>query len=88
MRISLAIIISLLTSIIGVIFSKSYIWIPFSFLIASIIELPTRRWVASERLGSWTSVSMIVKFLFALIGFYTLIGQLICIGILFWWFIL
>jgi len=86
-RISLAIIISLLTSIIGLIFSKSNIWIPFSFLIASVIELTTRRWVVSERLGSWANISIMLKFLFALIGFYALIGQLICIGILFWWFI-
>ncbi len=87
MRIRLAIIISLLTSIIGVIFSKSYILIPFSFLIASIIELPTRRWVASERLGRWTSASMIVKFLFALIGFYALIGQIVCVIFIIWWFV-
>lgn len=87
MKISLAIIISLLTVAIGVAFGKPYLWIPISFLIASIIELSTRRWVASEELGRWMSFSAIIKFLLATIGFYALIGQIVCIGLIIWWFI-
>lgn len=87
MKISLAIIISLVTVILGLTFGKSNIWIPISFLLASIIELPTRKWVNSDRLGSMRNLSFIIKGLLTLVGFYALIGQIICVGIIIWWFI-
>jgi hypothetical protein len=87
MKISLAIIISSITVIIGLIFSKTNVWIPFSFLLASVIELSTRKWITSERLGAWKNFSVALKSLLSVVGFYALIGQIICIGIIIWWFI-
>lgn len=87
MKISLAIIISSLTVIIGLFFGKPVVWFPLSFFVASLIELSTRRWVSSEDLGSWTNFSVIIKFILGLVGFYALAGQVICVGIIIWWFI-
>lgn len=86
MRITVAIIISLLTVIIGLALAKPYTLVPVSFLIASIIEILTRRWVASRRLGSWTNLSFTLKLIFMLIGFYALIGQIVCVVFIIWWF--
>jgi len=88
MKLNTALIISALTLILGLVFSKSYIILPLSIMIASIIDLFTRQWVASNRLGSMANTSVILKGLFALIGFYAMIGQLICIWLLVKWFIL
>lgn len=87
MKISLAIIISSLTVLIGLFFGKPFILIPLSFFVASLIELLTRRWVSSQELGSWTNFSVILKFILASVGFYALVGQVICIGLIIWWFV-
>ena len=86
MRFTLAIIISLLTVIIGLVFGKSYILIPLSFFIASIIEILTRRWVVSDRFGRGIYFSVALKLIFMLIGFYAFIGQLVCVIFIIWWF--
>ena len=87
MKNSLAIAISLVTVIVGLIFGKPSIWLPISFLVASIIELPTRAWVNSDKLGSMRNLSFMTKTLFAYVGMYASIGQVICAVILFKWFI-
>lgn len=87
MKINLAIIISLLILLTGFFFDQPYLWIPLSVLSAGIIDLFTRQWVASDKLGSARNLSVIVKFIFALIGFYAMIGQIVCIGLVLWWFI-
>lgn len=85
MKISLAIVISLITVVVGLIWEKSIV-LPLSFLLASIVELPTRKWVNSDRLGSMRNSSFIIKSLLTLIGFYALIGQFICVIIIIRWF--
>lgn len=87
MKISLAIIISAITVLLGFIFGKPYLWLPVSILLASIIELPTRNWVNSNKLGNMRNLSMAIKAILASIGLYATAGQIICIGIIFWWFI-
>ena len=87
MKINSAIIITIVTFIVGFISHQQYLWIPISVLIACLIDLYTRQWVMSDRLGSARNLSALIKFLFAVIGFYAMIGQIICIGLIFWWFI-
>ncbi len=87
MKINLSIIISAIVLIVGLIFNQLYLWIPITILVAGFIDLFTRGWVFSDRLGSSRNISIILKFLFSLIGFYALIGQVICISLIVWWFI-
>ncbi len=86
MKINLAIIISVLVLLVGFFTDQSYLWIPVTVLIAGIINLFTRQWVSSDELGSAQSFSVILKFMLALIGFYAMIGQVVCIGLLIRWF--
>jgi len=86
MKINLAIIISVLVLSLGFFTDQPYLWIPISVLIAGIIDLLTRQWVSSDRLGSAQTFSAILKLLFSLIGFYAMVGQFVCIGLAIWWF--
>jgi hypothetical protein len=87
MKINLAIIISVLVLLFGFITDKPYLWIPISVFIAGIIDLFTRQWVSSNRLGSAKTFSVIIKLLFVLIGFYAMLGQVACIVLLIWWLV-
>jgi hypothetical protein len=86
MKINLAVIISVLVLLSGFFADKPYLWIPMSVLIAGVIDLFTRQWVSSDKLGSSQSLSSILKLLLSLIGFYAMIGQVACIVLLIWWF--
>jgi len=87
MKFNTAIIISFITLLLGFFFEQPYLWIPLSVLVAGIIDLFTRQWVMSDRVGQMQKLSMTLKSLFALIGFYAMIGQMVCIGLIIWWFI-
>jgi len=87
MRLNTAIVISLITLLLGFFFEKVYLWVPLSVLIAGIIDLFTRQWVMSDRVGQMQRLSVTLKSLFALTGFYAMIGQVACIGLIIWWFI-
>lgn len=87
MKINSAIIIAFVTFLVGFLFGQQYLWIPLSVLIAGFIDLYTRQWVISDRLGSARNLSALTKSLFAVIGFYAMLGQMVCIGLIFWWFI-
>lgn len=62
-------------------------WIPLSVLGAGIVDLFTRQWVMSDRVGQMQKLSMTLKSMFALVGFYAMIGQVVCVGLIIWWFI-
>ena len=87
MKINSAILISFFVLLIGFSFDQSYLWIPFSVLVAGITDLLTRRWVTSDQFGSTRHLSALLKLFFALIGFYAMLGQAICIGLILWWLI-
>jgi len=87
MKLNTAIVISLLTLLLGVFFDQSYLWIPLSTLIAGSIDLFTRQWVMSDRVGEMQKFSMSLKSFFALVGFYAILGQIVCVGLIIWWFI-
>lgn len=88
MKINSAILISFPTLLLGFLFSQPYLWIPLSVLIAGVIDLFARKWVISNRLGSAKNISALLKLFFTLMGFYAMIGQLVCIGLITWWLIL
>lgn len=87
MRITSGVIIAFVTLFLGLIFKQPYLWLPLSIFIASVIDLFTRRWVASNEIGTWMYFSVILKFLFAMLSFYATVGQVICMGLIFWWFV-
>lgn len=87
MKINLPTIISGIVLAFGFFTDQPYLWIPLTIFIAGIIDMLTRRWVDSERLGSAQVSSTILKFVFALIGFYAMLGQIACIGLVIWWFV-
>ncbi|MDP2593415.1 MAG: hypothetical protein Q8P52_02065 [bacterium] len=76
-----------ITLLLGFFFKQLFLWIPLSVLIAGFIDLFTRQWVMSDRVGEMQRFSMTLKSAFALIGFYAMIGQVICVGLIIWWFI-
>lgn len=86
MKITTSIIISAVTLLVGYFFDQTYLWLPLTVLVAGIVEGRTRQWVASNRLGSSTTVSVLLKFVFAVIGLYAMIGQVACIGLIIIWF--
>lgn len=86
MKINTSTIIALTVLLIGTVTTQPLLWIPLSVLIASLIDLFTRNWVVSNRLGSAVTFSIFLKFIFSLIGFYALIGQFVSLGLLAWWF--
>lgn len=87
MRINIAIVISGITLMLGAILNKSYLWIPLSVLVAGLIDLFTRRWVVSDRLGSAVNISMFLKSFCSLAVLYAMVGEVICVGLIIWWFI-
>jgi hypothetical protein len=87
MKINLPTIISGLVLALGFFTEQPYLWIPLTVFIAGIIDMLTRQWVNSNRLGSAQAFSTIMKFVFALIGFYAMLGQIACIGLVIWWFV-
>ena len=88
MKINSAILISTSTLFLGFFFNQPYLWISFSVLGAGFIDLFTRQWVMSDRIGSAKNLSMFIKFFFSLVGFYAMLGQIVCVGLLIWWFVL
>ena len=85
MRITSALVISAVAVAIGVWLRGPMLWFPVSSLLASIVELLTRRWVASDRYGTALALSATLKLFFALIGFYAVFGQLVCVALVAFW---
>jgi len=87
MRINTAIIISFIVLLIGFFTNKSFLWIPLSVLGAGFFDLLTREWVLSDRIGKAKNLSILLKLFFAVVGFYAMIGQIVCLGLIIWWVI-
>ena len=87
MKFNTAIIISLITLLLGFFSEQPYLWIPLSVLVAGIIDLFTRQWIMSDRIGQMQRLSMTLKSILALIGFYAMFGQVACIVLIISWFI-
>lgn len=85
MKLNTSIVIAGITLLAGVIFQQPYLWIPLSVFAASIVDLLTRQWVMSDRLGRMSGVSTFLKMLLALVGFYAMLGQVACVVLVGWW---
>jgi hypothetical protein len=75
------------TLIVGLVFQRSYLWLPATVLAAGFIDLFTRRWVASKYAGNWPTASTFLKFVCALISFYAIVGQVACLVLIAIWFL-
>lgn len=87
MKVNSAMLISLPVLLLGYFLNQPHTWIPFTVLLASAVDLLTRKWVSSDKIGTARNLSILVKGLFGLIGFYAMLGQIICLGLVFWWYI-
>lgn len=88
MRLNVAIVISAVTLVVALILGRPHFWwVPLTILFAGFVDLCTRAWVASPRLGSARNLSIVLKSVCALIGLYAMVGQLICVGLLIWWIV-
>lgn len=87
MKLNTSIVFAFFTLLIGLLFSKPYLWFPLTVLVAGIADLKTRSWVMSDRLGSSANFSAFLKFILSAVLFYSALGQYICLGLLVWWFI-
>lgn len=85
MKLNTATAVAGATILVGFFSKQPYLWIPLSVLIAGLTDLFTRQWVMSNRLGSARNLSVLLKSLFALIGFYAMVGQVVCVGLIIWW---
>ena len=87
MRLNAPTVIAGATLIVGLIFHQNYLWIPATVLAAGLIDLFTRRWVASENPGRWPTASTFLKFVCALVSFYAIVGQVACLVLIPVWFL-
>lgn len=86
MRLNLAIVISALAFVVAVILGRPHFWwVPLTVLFAGFVDLRTRAWVMSPRLGLSQNLSMALKSVCALFGLYAMLGQLVCVGLVIWW---
>ena len=85
MKLNSAILVAAVVLTIGLIFEQTALWVPASVLVAGTVDLFTRSWVRSDRIGSARYLSVLLKLVFALTGFYAMIGQFVCAGVVVWW---
>lgn len=88
MKLNSAIVVSAAAAVVAFVLGRPpWWWAPLTVLFAGSVDLFTRPWVMSPRLGSARTLSMVLKSLCAIIGFYAMIGQLLCIGLVIWWLV-
>ena len=85
MKITPAIIITGVASAWGLIAGNPFLWLPITALIAGIIDALTRDWVQSPRLGASMNLSIILKFVFTLMGTYAMLSQIACVLLMIYW---
>ncbi|MEO8378157.1 MAG: hypothetical protein ABI779_00700 [Acidobacteriota bacterium] len=88
MRLNLAIVVSGITLIVALMLRwPPFWWVPVTVLIAGFVDLWTRSWVMSPRLGSARNLSMALKSFCALFGLYAMVGMLACVALIVWWLV-
>jgi len=85
MRLNAPTVIAGATLIVGLVFQQDHLWIPATVLAAGVTDILTRHWVASKKAGKWPAASTFLKFLCALVSFYAVVGQIVCILLIPWW---
>lgn len=84
MRLNTAVAIAAVTLVVGLLAGEGQIWIPATVLVAGIVDLLTRSWTSSSRVGT-SGFSAVIKTVFLVIGLYATIGQIVCVGLMAWW---
>ena len=92
MKLNTASVIAAFTLIAGGYFRQPYLWVPATILLAAVVDLFTRRLVMSDDHTTASEFPPILwraapylKAIFGIIGFYAMIGQVICATLLAWW---
>lgn len=85
MRLTSAVVITAGCAAWGTVAGHSNLWLPYSGLAASIVDLLTRSWVTSSRLGEAAVTSAILKFLLMLVGVYAVMSQFVCVAVGLYW---
>ena len=85
-KLTTAFVITAGCSVWGTIEGYPYLWIPYSGVVASIIDLFSRKWVKSEKLnGLLMGLSIVPKFALSLIGVYAMLIQFACLALGVYW---
>jgi hypothetical protein len=85
-KLTMAFVITAGCSIWGTIADYPYLWIPYSGVVASIIDLFARKWVKSEKLdGLLMGLSIVPKFALSFVGVYAMLIQFACLALGIYW---
>ena len=69
----------------GLIAGNPFLWLPITGLFAGVIDLFTRGWVQSPKLGKWNKFSLYLKLVLTLIGTYAMLSQFACVFLMIYW---
>lgn len=87
MRVTPSLLVTVACSLWGVATKQPLAWVPVSGALASVIDLATRGWYMSDRVGEMRATSETLKTLLTLVGGYALLAMLASIGIGVWWLV-
>lgn len=87
MRLTSALVITAICAAWGSLAGHPYLWLPYTGVAASVIDLFTRTWVASPKVGEWAAASVLLKFILALVGFYAMLAQFACAALGIYWIV-
>jgi hypothetical protein len=87
MRVTPGLIVGIVVLLIGIVFRKPYLSVPIATVVCSLIDLISRPWWTSERIGKWTSFIIILKFVLSLCATAALLGTIVSLGLAVWWFV-
>jgi hypothetical protein len=85
-KLTTAFVMTVICSVWGTIEDYPYLWVPYSGVVASTIDLFSRKWVKSEKLdGLLMGLSIVPKFALSLIGVYAMLIQFACLALGIYW---
>lgn len=87
MRLTPSLLVTVACSLWGLAAKQPLTWVPVSGALASVIDLGTRGWYMSDRVGEMRATSEILKTLLTLVGAYALLAMVGSIGIGIWWLV-
>ena len=85
MKTTTAITITGFTAAWGLIAGNPFLWLPITGLFAGVIDLFTRDWVRSPKLGASIKFSLYLKFVLTLMGTYAMLSQFACVVLMIYW---
>ncbi|HBF00758.1 MAG TPA: hypothetical protein DDW46_06830 [Dehalococcoidia bacterium] len=85
MKTTTAITITGFTAAWGLIAGNPFLWLPITGLFAGVIDLFTRDWVRSPKLGASIKFSLYLKLVLTLMGTYAMLSQFACVVLMIYW---